>query len=126
MAEFWKSKTQAIISILFVGTLFGCGGTFGSDEGDAIVKTFTVGGTVSSLKEDNSVVLQNNAKDDLTLTKIGGFTFSTPLSDGEAYEVSVKTNPPDQACLITNGKGTIDGDNVTNVSVVCIGQELGV
>ena len=49
----------------------------------------------------------------------GEFTFTAALNDGAAYDVAVLTQPTDQNCAVSNGEGTIDGADVTNVSVVC-------
>ncbi|MDX2503734.1 MAG: hypothetical protein QNL62_04565 [Gammaproteobacteria bacterium] len=78
--------------------------------------TFTVGGTVTGLI--GTVVLQNNLSDDLSISADGSFTFSTSLVKDLDYEVTVKTDPVGQTCVITNGSGTITAD-VTNVTVTC-------
>jgi hypothetical protein len=83
--------------------------------------TYTVGGTVSGLAAGNNVVLRNNGGNDLTVSANGAFTFTTPVTDGAAYAVSVFTQPttPNQTCAVTTGSGTIAGANVTNVTVAC-------
>lgn len=83
--------------------------------------TYTVGGAVSGLAAGNSVVLQNNAGNDLTVGANGAFTFSSSLADGSAYAVTVQTQPttPNQTCVVSSGSGTLTGANVTNVSVAC-------
>ena len=87
---------------------------------------YTVGGTLSGLAAGNSVVLQNNVGDDLTLTDDGSFVFDTAVDDGEAYAVTVLTQPSgfNQVCSVTNGSGTISGEDVTDVEVFCLGNEL--
>jgi 6-phosphogluconolactonase len=109
-------------------------GTMGSaDVSDVVVtctanpaSSFTVGGTVSGL--GGTVVLQNNAGDDLTLTNTlaqngnGPFTFATALAQGASYAVTVKTQPNAlQTCAVSNGVGTVGDANVTSVGVVCTG-----
>ncbi|MHB8874748.1 MAG: beta strand repeat-containing protein [Myxococcaceae bacterium] len=86
---------------------------------NCVATSFTVGGTVSGLS--GTVVLQNNAGDDLTVNSTGTFAFATPLSTGEAYAVTVLTQPgaPSQTCTVTNGAGTVAAANVTNVAVTC-------
>jgi|GEM_PF-6822797 len=81
--------------------------------------TYTVGGTVSGLDTGESVVLQNNAADDLTVSADGAFTFATAIADGAAYAVTVLTAPDGKTCTVGSGTGTIAGANVTDVSVVC-------
>jgi len=82
---------------------------------------YTVGGTVSGLAAGNSVVLQNNGADDLTVAADDGFTFPSPLADGSPYAVTVLTQPAStpQRCTVTNGSGTVAGANVNNVAVTC-------
>ncbi|MBU0505581.1 MAG: Ig-like domain-containing protein [bacterium] len=77
---------------------------------------YAVGGTVTGLS--GTVVLQNNAADDLTVTANGSFTFDTDIASGETYTVTVETQPGSQTCTVTQGTGTIS-DDVTNVSVSC-------
>ena len=79
--------------------------------------TYTVGGTITGLS--GTVVLQNNASDDLTITENGNFTFSTAKTDGAEYDVTVKTNPDAQTCTASSNSGTIDGTNITDVVVTC-------
>jgi hypothetical protein len=81
--------------------------------------TYTVGGTVGGLS--GTLVLQNNAGNDLSVAANGMFTFSTALVGGASYSVTVKTQPavPLQNCVVTNGSGAVSAGNVTNVSIVC-------
>ena len=81
-----------------------------------VVVTHTVGGTVAGLT--GSLVLQNNAGDDLKLSANGKFTFATALAEGSAYEVSVRTQPLWQFCTVTQGSGKASAD-VGDVAVAC-------
>jgi hypothetical protein len=83
--------------------------------------TYTIGGTISGLATGNDVVLRNNGGNNLTVAANGSFSFSTPITDGGSYAVTVFTQPttPNQTCVVTNGSGTVAGANVTNVSVAC-------
>jgi len=85
--------------------------------------TYTVGGTVSGLS--GTVVLQDNAGDDLTVTADGSFTFPTALPDGAAYDVTVETSPPGQTCTVASGSGTIAAASVTDVAVTCASSTTG-
>jgi hypothetical protein len=78
---------------------------------------YSVGGTISGLS--GTVVLQNNNADDLTLMTNGTFTFSTRVADSADFKVAVKTQPAGQTCTANSNTGTMAGQNVTNVSVVC-------
>ncbi len=90
---------------------------------------YTVGGSLSGLAPGNTVVLQNNGGDDLSLSANGSFTFGTALVDGSSYAVSVLAQPtsPNQVCAVSNGSGILSGADVTNVSVVCttVGYTIG-
>jgi hypothetical protein len=65
------------------------------------------------------LVLRNNGGDDLSVNANGPFSFATKLPDGSAYAVTVKTNPSNQTCSVSNGTGTMAGGNVTSVGVTC-------
>lgn len=75
----------------------------------------------------SGLVLQNDGRDDLTVSADGSFTFATPLADGSAYDVTVLTQPtsPDQSCTVANGSGTLAGGDVTDVQVTCATITLG-
>ncbi|HEX2585132.1 MAG TPA: FG-GAP repeat protein, partial [Steroidobacteraceae bacterium] len=117
------TRMHLIAPIVFSLLLTACGGGGGnsSGTGGAPAQTsFTIGGTVSGL--NGTVVLQNNSGNDLTLTANGTFKFSTALSSGTAYAVTVKTAPASviaQTCVVTNGNGIVSTVNVTNVVVTC-------
>jgi hypothetical protein len=87
------------------------------------VNSYTIGGTVTGLA-GTGLVLQNNGADDLSLASNGSFTFSLPLTDGEAYNVTVKDNPTGQICRIDNNAGAVAGGNVTDVAVTCSGSDF--
>jgi alpha-tubulin suppressor-like RCC1 family protein len=89
--------------------------------------TYTVGGTLTGLAAGASVVLQNNAGSDLTVSANGSFTFATPVNGGGAYAVTVLTQPstPAQTCTVTNGSGTASA-NVTNVAIDCVTGAFGI
>ncbi len=92
--------------------------SFVTEEAD-VDPTYTIGGTVSGLGTGDSVVLQNSAADDLTVSANGAFTFATALSDSAAYVVTVFTNPTNKECSVSNGSGSISTANVTNVGISC-------
>ncbi|MFZ5799262.1 MAG: Kelch repeat-containing protein [Thermodesulfobacteriota bacterium] len=104
----------------------GSGTVAGADITDVsvtcVTNTYTVGGTVTGLAAGNSVVLQNNGVDDLTVSNDGPFTFATALADGTGYAVSVLAQPdtPNQTCGVSNGSGTIAGADVTDVGITCV------
>jgi 6-phosphogluconolactonase (cycloisomerase 2 family) len=105
------AKTVGIVSL--VAILASCGTSPGYN--------YTVGGTVDGLV-GSGLVLQNNGGDDHPISADGYFTFTTPLTDGAAYNITVKTQPasPAQSCrVVSNGTGTINSNYVSNVVVSC-------
>ncbi len=52
-------------------------------------RAFTVGGTLTGLPAGDTVTLQDNGADNLTLSTNGTFTFPTALPDGQSYSVTV-------------------------------------
>lgn len=82
---------------------------------------YYVSGEVSGLN-GTGLQLQLNGGSPLAINADGSFEFPTPLLDGHAYEVTVASQPtmPYQACTVSNGSGTIDEADVTNVQVDCV------
>ena len=81
-------------------------------------QTYTIGGTVTGLTS-GTLVLQDNSGDNLSITNGGAFTFSGALFDQAAYDVTVLSQPSAQTCTVGNGSGTVQGSNVTGVTVGC-------
>jgi azurin len=109
-------------------TVINGGGTVGFGDVTNIAVTctidnFTVGGALSGLSSGQSIVLQNNGGNDLTLTANGSFTFSAPLADTTDYAVSIRSQPSGQTCTLANASGTLAGSNVTNVGINCTEDE---
>ena len=88
------------------------------DAADGSDASLTVTGTITGLAGGASVVLQDSAGDQLTVSSNGTFTF--PLADGGAYPISVLTQPttsPAALCTVDNGDGTATVSCDTIVSV---------
>jgi len=82
---------------------------------------YYVSGEVSGLN-GGGLELQLNGGSPLAITADGAFDFPVPLLDGHAYEVTVASQPtmPYQACTVSNGSGTIDEADVTDVQISCV------
>ncbi len=100
-------------------------GTVGGDNVtniavSCVTNAYKIGGSVTGLS-GGSVVLQNNGGDNITVSANGVFTFSTSISSGGAYGVTVFTQPsgPAQTCVVTQGSGLVGGVNVDTVAVNC-------
>lgn len=99
------------LCLFTAGVLAGCGG------GDA-----SVGGTLSGLPSGTTVTLQLNGGNDTTVSANGSFWFSSTVSSGSTYAVTVLTQPTGATCSVANGSGTIDstGSDVSSVAVTCV------
>ena len=92
-----------------------------------VTSAFTVGGTLTGLPAGDTVTLQDNGSDNLTLSTNGTFTFPTALPNGHTYSVTVSGTSGgtsiqteiDWPPVTANCSGTISGANVTNVAVQC-------
>jgi hypothetical protein len=82
----------------------------------------SIGGTVSGLNTGQTVVLQDNGTDSLTVPASGPFSFPTTLADGASYSVSILTQPAGQICEVADGSGQVDqgGDSITSVAIACV------
>jgi 6-phosphogluconolactonase len=101
-------------------TIGACGGGGGGGGSPTPTATYTIGGTVSGLT-GSGLVLRNNGGSDLAISANGAFTFSTAVSAGAPYNVTVSTQPtatPAQRCAVNAGSGVASAA-VTNVSIAC-------
>ena len=107
----------AVFSLLMLSLMAGCGGGGGGIT--LLPTTFTIGGQVTGLT-GTGLVLENNGGDDLAVSANGSFTFTTQVTKGGTYQVTVKTQPvnPKEICEVSSGAGTAEGA-VANVQVKC-------
>ena len=80
--------------------------------------TYNIGVTVSGLLATESLVLQDNGGDNLTITANGTVNFATPVPSGSGFAVTILSSPLGEICLITNGSGAVTSSNA-NVTVGC-------
>ena len=109
------------VIVLALLTLLGCGGGGGGSSAapdTAAPPTFSIGGNVSGLS--GTLVLQNNAGNDLTVNSNGGFAFSRELLSGADFLVTIATQPVGQQCDIQNGSGVVSNTNVSSIEIVCV------
>lgn len=114
-------KTPQILSAASLSLLLAaCGGGSTASSG-------TVGGTVTGMNSGQSVTLQNNGGDDLTVAGNTPFTFATSLVELTKFTVTVLTQPARQTCVVTRGVGVIpnDGSTANKVTVTCSADTLG-
>ena len=79
----------------------------------------TVGGSVTGLV-GSGLILQLNGGSDLSIASNGPFRFSTGLSTGLQYAVTIAAQPNDQTCTVAASSGRLGTANVSTVAVRCI------
>ncbi|MGA7339780.1 MAG: choice-of-anchor tandem repeat GloVer-containing protein [Terracidiphilus sp.] len=108
-------RASALFACLAMLALIGCGSS--STSGGST--TYTLGGTLAGLSTGQSVSLQDNGGDTLTLSANGVFSFPMSLDAGSAYAVTVHSHTPGIACPVSNGSGTVGSSDVTEIAVSC-------
>lgn len=94
-------------------------GEQGTEGAAASTETFTIGGTVSGLGDDQSVTLQINGEDDLSVSDNDDFTFETEVEFGTKFEVTVLTEPvAGRKCDVINGSDIAVRD-ISNIEIDC-------
>jgi uncharacterized repeat protein (TIGR03803 family) len=110
-----RSRALMLFPCVAMLASIGCGG--GSISGGST--TYTLGGTLAGLGADQSVSLQDNRGDTLTLSSNGAFSFPMSLETGSDYAVTVQSHTPGIACSVSKGSGTVGSSDVTGMSVSC-------
>jgi len=113
-----KSLTlRSSVALACALSLAGCGG------GN---KNLLLAGSISGLSKDG-LVLQNNGEKLVIAAGQTTFSFPALLSNDEAFDITVVSEPGSADCAVTNGKGKTGAYNVTSVLVTCVTHtfELG-
>jgi hypothetical protein len=103
--------------------LTACGSSGSSDSGGGsgtppASDTVTLGGTISG-SSASGLVLANNGATVAVSPGATTFAFSTSITTGSTYAVTVQTAPAGQTCSVANGTGTAGTANINNVVVTC-------
>lgn len=89
--------------------LAGCGG---------FVYT-TVGGTVTGLVADSTLVLRNEGNYTVAVKENGPFSFR--VASNGSYTITIGTQPNPVNCTLANGSGQMSGDApLNNIAVTCV------
>ncbi len=85
------------------------------------LETYSVGGTVSGLREGQTITLLNSGGDNLRIDANGPFLFDAPLEDGSQYDITqVKASEKSGlTCDFEKASGTLSGADVTDVAILC-------
>lgn len=85
-----------------------------------IVNQYSLGGTLSNLASGQTITLLNNGANPLYPINDGPFNFFGYVSDGDAYDVTIGTQPTGQTCTVTNGSGIVPIGGVNTIGVNCV------
>jgi N-acetylneuraminic acid mutarotase len=99
-------------------------GTMGSDDVSNVAVIcsngkYNIAVTVTGLVA-GGLTLENNGGGTLSISSNGTFNFNEPVASGSGYAVTVASEPLGQTCTVSNGTGTVQSSNVTNIGVVCV------
>jgi 6-phosphogluconolactonase len=117
-----NARRLAALAVVLLLTACGGGGGGGDGGGGTTPPaTYTVGGSISGLAGSGLALAINGGGNLSVAASSTTFTFSSVLQSGNAYAVTVATQPssPAQTCTVANGSGTVGTGNVSNVSVTC-------
>ena len=113
-----------IFSLATVALVQGCG----HDDDDAPPPppppTYSIGGVVTQLS-GSGLKLQNNGNDEITISGDGSFTFTTPLTSGAEYAVTISQQPTGENCTVRKGTGFVSNAKISDVSVLCDADATG-
>lgn len=80
---------------------------------------FTVGGNVSGIPLNETLLLQNNFSEVLSVFINGPFSFSQKVQNQVNFNVTILKNPAGRTCLVQNGMGKIESANFNGIIVIC-------
>ena len=115
-----KSWTQpSLLSTPTDGAATDSGSSESSDSNDAGNSSGSgnVFGSISNLITNTTVVLDLNNVEKISQNTDGAFSFKTHLNAGDAYNVTIATQPEGQQCSVLHGTGTFTGS--LQLMVVC-------
>lgn len=95
----------------------------GASAGDAnVLRPNVVAGNVAGLAAGQTLDLQNQQYDLITVSGNGTFSFPNQHPEGTAYEVVIHTQPVGQICTLANGSGVVQTTNPTMITVSCVSR----
>ncbi len=120
------SAYQVIVAVQPAGqscSLSGGSGTVGQDPVQVAVSctdtAYFVGGSLQGLAPGGQVQLALNGAETLTLSADGDFRFQTLVPKGQAYTVTLASQPAGQGCRLQGGSGTATADAL-DLKVSCL------
>lgn len=122
MKNRWITTTYILAALILLAH---CGSD--TEKAPVAEKPITYSIVVSTNSFTGTLVLQNNGGDDLTINSTdpdfnqgGAFAFKKQLEDQKKYKVTVKSDPDATFCTVNDGEGTVDGQDVVSIRVICV------
>ncbi|AMP38920.1 hypothetical protein [Ralstonia solanacearum] len=115
MKPAWATLSRFLAGTALCLLLGACDVGFVAVIGSAL----TIGGTVTGLPANQSLVLLDNGRDALTVTVNGAFVFAATVPFNGSYAVTIGTQPSSASCTVSNGSGIATTD-VSSVVVTCL------
>lgn len=110
------SESRFISELVATRTQNGNPETNSSDSTGGI---FRIGGNVTGIPLNETLIIQNNFSEVLSVFTNGSFSFIQTFSNQANFYVSILRNPSGRNCVVQNGIGKIENSNFTGVMIVC-------
>lgn len=114
-----KTTHSYLVMALLVITSLIVGCSAGGGKVASRKLAYSVSVNVTGLTTGKSVTLQINNGESLKVEANGSFPFVNQLPNGRNYNVVVVIHPDGMTCSVSNGSGTVNGADVTNIGVSC-------
>jgi N-acetylneuraminic acid mutarotase len=111
---------RILATVVFSAVLIaGCGGGGGAGGGGGgAPATYSIGGTITGLAT-SGLVLANGSDTVSPAAGATSFVFAAAVATGSSYAVTIKNQPGNEPCQVTDGSGQVASAAVTNVTVTC-------
>ena len=111
------SRCALVLAVLLL-TACGGGGSSSGTSDPTSSNSYSVGGTITGLTASGLVLLNNGGNSLSVAANASAFAFTSLLSSGSAFAVTIQSQPIGETCSVANGTGTVTAD-VTSISVSC-------
>ena len=102
----------------------GAAGTVGGGATSRPSSHYALGGSISGLSSAGLVLVDGGASVAVPANALV-FSFGAVLLAGDAYSVSVQTQPAGETCTVVGGAGTAGAADVTSPTVSCAAKPVG-
>ncbi len=82
--------------------------------------SLNLGGTVTGMQLNSTLLVQNNFAELLQITMNGSFVFTKKYKPNTPYAVTVFQNPSGLSCSVINGVGEISSVSYLGIIIQCI------